>query len=74
MAHSSGGRLAGRPVGGWTSHRKNAPFLYFHTTRDTTPIGAFIVLWLLAFQNGFFWQTVLKREGKGNRRVTSVSE
>src|SRR2546426_1616514 len=36
MAHSSGGRLAGRPVGGWTSHRKNAPFLYFHTTRDTT--------------------------------------
>src|SRR5882724_1582972 len=37
MAHSSGGRLAGRPVGGWTSHRKNAPFLYFHTTRDTTP-------------------------------------
>src|SRR5437899_3717452 len=36
MAHSSGGRLAGRPVGGWTSHRKNAPSLYFHTTRDTT--------------------------------------
>src|SRR5438445_13820640 len=36
MAHSSGGRLDGRPVGGWTSHRKNAPFLYFHTTRDTT--------------------------------------
>ena len=24
----------------------------------------FIVLWLLAFQNGFFWQTVLKREGE----------
>jgi hypothetical protein len=37
MAHSSGGRLAARPVGGWTSHRKNAPFLYFHTTRDATP-------------------------------------
>src|SRR2546427_11597323 len=36
MAHSSGGRLGGRPVGGWTSHRKNAPFLYFHTTGDTT--------------------------------------
>ena len=25
----------------------------------------FIVLWLLAFQNGFFWQTVLKREREG---------
>jgi hypothetical protein len=23
----------------------------------------FVVLWLLAFQNGFFWQTVLKRDG-----------
>ena len=33
-------------------------------SRQRVPIGAFIVLWLLAFQNGFFWQTVLKREGE----------
>jgi hypothetical protein len=28
----------------------------------------FIVLWLLAFQNGFFWQTVLKRNVQKNNQ------
>jgi hypothetical protein len=37
MAHSSAGRPGRRPVGGWTTHRKNAPLPYFHTSRDTTP-------------------------------------
>jgi hypothetical protein len=30
---------------------------------------AFLVLWLLAFQNGFFWQTVLKRQGSENKKA-----
>ncbi|HUL91578.1 MAG TPA: hypothetical protein VLV56_04440 [Burkholderiales bacterium] len=29
---------------------------------------AFVVLWLLAFQNGFFWQTVLKRNVAGEKK------
>jgi hypothetical protein len=29
---------------------------------------AFLVLWLLAFQNGFFWQTVLKRNVSGDKK------
>lgn len=29
---------------------------------------AFVVLWLLAFQNGFFWQTVLKRNAAGEKK------
>jgi hypothetical protein len=32
---------------------------------STSP-QTFMVLWLLAFQNGFFWQTVLKRNVRGN--------
>jgi hypothetical protein len=28
----------------------------------STSTQTFVVLWLLAFQNGFFWQTVLKRD------------
>lgn len=31
----------------------------------STSTQTFIVLWLLAFQNGFFWQTVLKRNLRG---------
>src|SRR5437899_715995 len=58
MAHSSGGRLAGRPVGGGTSHRKNAPFLYFHTTRDTTGKGF----------DTFFWDG--RVDFSGNRRLS----
>jgi hypothetical protein len=37
-------------------------FLGFLTAGQfSTSTQTFIVLWLLAFQNGFFWQTVLKR-------------
>jgi hypothetical protein len=33
----------------------------------------FIVLWLLAFQNGFFWQTVLKRNGRRSQSNAAAS-
>ena len=38
----------------------------FSTSKQT-----FIVLWLLAFQNGFFWQTVLKKEVRPRPKAPS---
>jgi hypothetical protein len=39
---------------------------FLNAGQFSTSPQTFVVLWLLAFQNGFFWQTVLKRNVRGN--------